>query len=58
MITAAAAAAIKPTILVYMRDTYLFSMSSAIVSVVRSAEETGIILEESIFHPQGGGQEG
>ena len=44
----------------YLEDTYLFQIASYIVSVEpsdnRSKGEFKIILTETIFHPQGGGQ--
>ena len=52
----------EPTILKYMKDTLLFKHSSKVCAILRNEniinpEEVGIVLEESIMHPQGGGQE-
>lgn len=36
----------------YLRHTYLYSLSTRIADI----QENKVLLEDTIFHPQGGGQ--
>ncbi|KAL6055855.1 alanine--tRNA ligase-like isoform X2 [Balamuthia mandrillaris] len=59
-----AAVTLPPTVLVYWEDTYRFALEGAAkVLRVATAEDDGtdgksvtVILDQTIFHPQGGGQ--
>ena len=53
-----AEAAVVPTIKAYLDDTYLFHSTGAKVVQVVKDETQGmaIITDQTIFHPQGGGQ--
>lgn len=44
------------TDLAYMRDTYCFSHSSTVESILSDGDSFVITMESTIFHPQGGGQ--
>ena len=44
------------TELLYLLDTYKFNHSSVIIDKLETAEGTSLILEETVFYPQGGGQ--
>lgn len=40
----------------YLDDTYLFELTSSVLSVDRTEDETVVVLADNLFHPQGGGQ--
>jgi Ser-tRNA(Ala) deacylase AlaX len=40
----------------YLTDSYLFESTARILKIIDEGEMVGIILDRTIFHPQGGGQ--
>lgn len=40
----------------YLHDTYLFELTSTVLSVGRTVDQTVVVLADNLFHPQGGGQ--
>ena len=45
-----------PTKALYLNDTYLFQSSAHVEAVEHDEQGTAIILDQTIFYPQGGGQ--
>jgi len=41
--------------LIYLRDTYIFTLPSKVLQVKHGESSTSLLLEQLIFHPQGGG---
>jgi Ser-tRNA(Ala) deacylase AlaX len=46
----------NPTNLIYLNDTYLFEGLAQIVKIFEHESQTVLILDQTIFYPQGGGQ--
>jgi Ser-tRNA(Ala) deacylase AlaX len=46
----------QETLLVYLKNTYKFEYESVVVNFGRNDKGNFIVLNETIFHPQGGGQ--
>lgn len=44
------------TNLLYLHDTYLFESNASIINILAHENQTVLILDQTIFYPQGGGQ--
>lgn len=44
------------TELKYLEDTYLFEINATVIDVIQHDDNVDIILDQTIFYPQGGGQ--
>jgi Ser-tRNA(Ala) deacylase AlaX len=44
------------TTLLYLHDTYLFTAGATVVSIEETEKGTALLLNQTIFYPQGGGQ--
>lgn len=40
----------------YLKDTYLFNTEAKVYGILKEESKTAVVLDRSIFHPQGGGQ--
>jgi Ser-tRNA(Ala) deacylase AlaX len=38
----------------FLRDSYLFQMDAEIVRILDNGAQWGLVLDRTIFHPQGG----
>ena len=44
--------------MLYLHDTYLFESNASIINILAHENQTVLILDQTIFYPQGGGQPG
>ena len=44
------------TNLLYLNDTYLFKTCAKFIAIKESDKGTAVVLDQTIFYPQGGGQ--